>query len=77
VGVRVVKGGSFYYRRFYDAEGRKAAEYIGAVGDPGAEERAAALREQIEASAGSAQEIRMLIQQGYVRADPRTVDVNA
>jgi hypothetical protein len=75
VSVREVKGRSFYYRQFYDASGRKAADYIGPVGDAAAEVRAKALRQRIEATAEIARDVRLLAQQGYVRADPRTVAV--
>jgi len=72
VGVRTVKGRGFYYRQFYDAQRRKAADYIGAVNNPDAERRAAAIREQIDLSAALAKEARTLAERGYVRADSRT-----
>jgi hypothetical protein len=72
VGVREISGRTFYYRQFYDAQGKKAAEYIGAVGAPEAEDRAAALREQIAVATGLVAEGRLLGQHGYVRVDPRT-----
>src|SRR4051812_14760503 len=71
VGVRRVKGREFYYRQFYDAQGRKAAEYIGAVGDRDAEERASAVREQIVIAASLARDARTLTRHGYVRTDTR------
>lgn len=71
VGVRDVNGRQFLYRQFYDAQGRKSAEYIGPVGEPNAEARADAVREQIEITKGLLKEVRILAQQGYVRTDLR------
>jgi hypothetical protein len=71
VGVRVVAGREFLYRQFYDAQGRKAAEYIGSVGDPEALRRAEAVRGQIAIANGLAREARHLARLGYVRADGR------
>jgi hypothetical protein len=73
VGVREVSGRPFYYRQFYDAQGKKAAEYIGPVGTPQAEERAEALRGAIALTQALVKEGRLLGQAGYVRTDPRTV----
>jgi hypothetical protein len=72
VGQRVVHGRGFYYRQFYDAEGRKRAEYIGPVGQPDAEERASAIREEIELTGALVKEARDLAQRGYARVDLRT-----
>jgi len=72
VSVREVSGRSFYYRQFYDAQGKKAAEYVGPVGAPQAEERAEAVREAIALTQALVKEGRLLAQTGYVRADPRT-----
>jgi hypothetical protein len=72
VSVREVSDRSFYYRQFYDAQGKKGAEYIGAVGAPQAEERAEAIREAIALTQTLVKEGRLLAQTGYVRADPRT-----
>jgi hypothetical protein len=72
VGVREVKGRKFYYRQFYDARGRKAADYVGPVDDPKAQARALSLREEIAAATALTGEVRILVQRGYVRADPRT-----
>jgi len=71
VGVRQVKGSGFYYRQFYDAEGRKAAEYLGAVRSAEAERRAEAVREQIRLATALAREVRLLADRGYVRVDAR------
>ena len=72
VGIREVKGRKFYYRQFYDASGRKAADYLGPVDDAKAEARARSVREEIAATTSLVKEVRILVQQGYVRADPRT-----
>ncbi|MBX3205398.1 MAG: hypothetical protein KF764_10035 [Labilithrix sp.] len=72
VGVRQVKGRGFYYRQFYDAAGRKSAQYIGPVRSPEAEARAEAIRSQIALATALAKEARGLAERGYVRADART-----
>ncbi len=72
VGTREVSGRPFYYRQFYDAQGKKAAEYIGPVGARPAEERAEAIRGAIALTQAFVKEVRLLMQTGYVRADPRT-----
>lgn len=72
VSVREVKDNRFYYRQFYDAEGNKAASYIGPVGDPAAEGAARDLRARIEATNAIVKEVRLLAQNGYTRVDART-----
>lgn len=72
VGTRTVKGCEYLYRQFYDAQGKKAAQYIGPVGDPEAEARAEAIRQQIELTKGLVRQGRLLAEQGYQRADRRT-----
>jgi hypothetical protein len=72
LSVRDVKGRGFYYRQFYDAQGNKAADYVGPVHDVGALERAAAIRAQIGLANALSKEVRILAQRGYVRADSRT-----
>src|SRR5574337_232550 len=72
VGLRDVKGHPFYYRQYYDAQGKKRAEYLGAAGDDQAEARVAGVRDQIAVTKGLLKEARVLAQQGYVRADQRT-----
>jgi hypothetical protein len=72
VSVREVKDNRFYYRQFYDAEGNKAAAYIGPVGDPAAEGAARDLRARIEATNAIVKEVRLLAQNGYTRVDART-----
>ena len=62
---RTVRERRYLYRQFYDAQGKKAAEYLGPAGEPAAEARAAALREQIEVSKGLIRQGRMLAEQGY------------
>jgi hypothetical protein len=75
VDVRQVRGRPFYYRQYYDAEGKKAAEYIGAVGNEDAERRAAEVREAIATTQGLVKEGRLLAQTGYVRADSRATAI--
>ena len=77
LGVRSVKGQSFYYRQFYDAQGKKSADYIGSVASETAQTKAAAIREQIEVTAGLLKASRILAQQGYVRTDIRTGSILA
>jgi hypothetical protein len=77
VGRRDVKGRPFLYRQFYDAQGKKAAEYIGPAGDEAAEERARIVREEIELTGALVKEARLLGQQGYVRVDSRTRSILA
>jgi hypothetical protein len=77
VGIRRVKESDFYYRQYYDARGRKAAQYIGPVKDPAAEARARSLRERIDAVASFARDARALAQHGYVRVDGRVAAVVA
>jgi len=71
VGIRDVKGRKFYYRQFYDARGRKAADYLGPADDEEARQRADAIREQIAETTSLVKEVRILAAQGYVRADAR------
>lgn len=72
VGTRDVNGRPFFYRQFYDAEGKKAAQYIGSAEDPKATARAEALREQIALTKALVKDARFLTERGYVRTDPRT-----
>ena len=72
VGLREVKEQQFYYRQFYNAQGKKSAEYIGALANEQVEARVAAIRSQIELTKGLIKESRILVQQGYVRTDLRT-----
>jgi hypothetical protein len=71
VGERNVNDRRFYYRQFYDAQGKKSAEYIGPVGDPESEARASAVRDEIELANTLVREARVLGQQGYVRLGGR------
>jgi hypothetical protein len=75
VSVRSVSGRSFYYRQFYDAQGKKAAEYLGAVGAQPAEERASQVRSAIAVVQQLVKEGRMLAQTGYVRTEPRAAAI--
>jgi hypothetical protein len=77
VGVRTVNGKSFYYRQFYDALGKKRAEYIGPTEEAGAQTRAQAMREAVEVASALVREARVLARDGYVRVDPRTAAVLA
>lgn len=77
VGTRTVRDRHYLYRQFYDAQGKKAAQYLGAAGEPAAEERAAAVREQIEVTKGLIRQGRLLAEQGYGRADVRTGSILA
>jgi hypothetical protein len=71
VGQREVKGRRFLYRQFYDAEGKKSAEYLGPADNPRAQARAEAVRLQIEAGGALTREARLLVRSGYVRVAPR------
>ena len=75
VSVREVSGRSFYYRQFYDAQGKKAAEYLGAVGAPAAEQRTAEVRAAIVLAQQLLKEGRLLAQTGYVRTEPRAAAI--
>ncbi len=75
VGIRTVSGRSFYYRQFYDALGKKRAEYIGPTEEESAQERARSMREAVEVASGLVKEARLLAREGYVRVDPRTAAV--
>jgi hypothetical protein len=77
VDIRTVRGSSFYYRQFYDALGRKRAEYIGPVGDASAEARARSTREAVELASALVKEARVLARDGYVRVDVRAAAVLA
>jgi hypothetical protein len=75
VGEREVNGGRFHYRQYYDAQGKKSADYLGPVGDREGDARAAAVRARIAETAAIIPEIRLLAQSGYVRVDSRTIAV--
>lgn len=72
VSVREVNGSRFYYRQFYDPQGKKRAEYVGPVADPEAEVRVAVLRDRIGLANALVKDARLLAQRGYARVDPRT-----
>ena len=72
VGVRDVNGSRFYYRQYYDAVGKKRAEYLGPIDDDAAEARATALRERIAVANELTKETRHLATRGYARVDVRT-----
>jgi hypothetical protein len=71
VGEREVNGRRFYYRQYYDAQGKKRAEYIGPVGAAKSNARARSTRRAIDRTNALVKEARVLGQQGYVRVDPR------
>jgi hypothetical protein len=75
VGVREVKGRRFLYRQFYDAQGKKAADYLGPLDDVAVTARAQTIRDRIDATNAIVKDVRMLAHQGYVRADSRTCAV--
>ncbi len=77
VGSRIVKGREYLYRQFYDARGKKAADYLGSAGDAEAERKADSIRSQIEIQKQLVREGRLLAEQGYARADIRTGSVLA
>lgn len=70
--VRTSGGRRFFYRDYYDPNGKKAGDYIGPEQDPAARVRAAELREQIALAKGLIDDAALLVQNGYVRVEPRT-----
>ena len=72
VGEREVRGKSFLYRQYYDARGKKTADYLGPADDAGALERANAVREAIDVTNALLGDARLLAREGYVRVDSRT-----
>jgi hypothetical protein len=72
VSEREVNGRRFYYRQFYDAEGKKAADYLGPVGQPQGEARARAVRDEIDLAGALHVDVRELARAGYCRVDRRT-----
>lgn len=78
VGPREVGGRPFLYRQFYDALGKKRADYLGRADDPAVQARADVVREAITVTLGLLEQARFLARQGYVRADtPSTAVVTA
>lgn len=71
VSTRTVNGRDFYYRQHYDANGKKAAEYLGSVDDHDAQQRAREIRGQIDVANALLDVARMLARSGYVRVDAR------
>jgi hypothetical protein len=69
---RTTAGRRFLYRDYYAPTGKKAGDYLGPRGDPAAESRASAVREQIVLANGLIAEAALLVQNGYVRVEPRT-----
>jgi hypothetical protein len=72
LGTRVVSGKRFYYRQYYDANGKKAAQYIGSVEDRAAIARAHQVEQQIALTNTLLKDAQRLAREGYVRADSRT-----
>ncbi len=68
VSIRRNQAGSEYYvRRHYDGSGSQKESYIGLVGE--ADDKAEALREQIEEVKAIQKEVRLLIREGFQSAD--------
>jgi hypothetical protein len=72
VSTREVNGRPFLYRQFYDAQGKKRSDYLGAAGDAEAEARATATRAAIENTSELLSRARLLARQGYVRVDTKS-----
>lgn len=72
VVVRTTGGKRFFYRDYYDPNGKKAGDYIGPEDEPAARVRADAMRERIAAANGLLEEASLLARHGYVRVDART-----
>lgn len=72
VTTRIVSGRPYLHRQFYDANGAKCSEYLGAADDPEVVARAETMRERIARANGMLKDARLLASQGYVRADART-----
>ena len=72
VVTRTNAGRRFLYRDYYDPTGKKAGDYIGPEQDPAAQSRAAEVREQIAFANHLLEEAALLVQNGYVRVEPRT-----
>jgi hypothetical protein len=70
--VRTSGGRRFLYRDYYDPSGKKAGDYIGPEHEPTAESRAAEVRERIALAKRLLEEASLLVQNGYVRVEPRT-----
>jgi hypothetical protein len=69
---REVNGRRFFYRQHYDAQQKKATDYIGPVSDPQAKTRAEEIGAQIETANALLDVARLLARGGYVRVDVRT-----
>lgn len=72
VVVRTNAGRRFFYRDYYDPAGKKAADYIGPEQDEAALARAVEIRERIGLTNGLLEDATLLVQNGYVRVEPRT-----
>lgn len=72
LGTRTVNGSDFFYRQHYDANGKKAADYLGSVDDVEAQQRAREVGAQIDVANALLDVARLLARSGYVRVDART-----
>lgn len=72
VVVRTSAGRRFLYRDYYGPEGKKAADYIGPEEDAAAQSAAEQTRERIAFANALLEEAALLVQNGYVRVEPRT-----
>src|SRR5262249_30278022 len=69
---REVNGRTFFYRQYYDAQGKKSADYIGLTDDATVLAHAEQIREQIATANALLAVARLLSRGGYVRVDART-----
>ena len=68
----------FYSRQFYDASGKQREAYVaGPVGSTAAEQRAEALKLQIDQSKAISKELRLLGREGYQLSDAKTYNTLA
>ena len=72
VSERVESGRRYLFRQFYDAESKKAAEYIGPSDDAASAARADEIRARIDDAGALAKETQLLTRVGYVDVDART-----
>lgn len=72
VVVRTTGGRRFFYRDYYDPNGKKAGDYLGPEDDAAGQSRAAEVRDRIAFANGLLEEAALLAQNGYVRVEPRT-----
>lgn len=63
-------GVAFYAHRFYDGSGKQREVYLGRIGE--ADDKAAALREQISEVKALLRDVRLLVREGFQAADSLT-----